>query len=42
LFAQLEKRQIEHPKLAIGAYWLQGHFSRMKALGKISTDGSRL
>jgi nudix-type nucleoside diphosphatase (YffH/AdpP family) len=33
LFAQLEKRQIEDPKLAIGAYWLQGHISRMKALG---------
>jgi nudix-type nucleoside diphosphatase (YffH/AdpP family) len=34
LFAQLEKRQIEDPKLAIGAYWLQGHISRMKAFGK--------
>ena len=34
LFAQLEKRQIEDPKLTIGAYWLQGHISRMKALGK--------
>ena len=34
LFAQLEKRQIEDPKLAIGAYWLQGHISRMKPLGK--------
>ena len=34
LFAQLEKRQIEDPKLAIGAYWLQGHIRRMKALGK--------
>jgi hypothetical protein len=34
LFAQLEKRQIEDPKLAIGAYWLQGHISRMKALGE--------
>jgi nudix-type nucleoside diphosphatase (YffH/AdpP family) len=30
LFAQLEKRQIEDPKLAIGAYWLQDHISRMK------------
>jgi hypothetical protein len=26
--------QIEDPKLAIGTYWLQGHISRMKALGK--------
>ena len=34
LFAQLEKRQIEDPKLAIGAYWLQDHISRVKALGK--------
>jgi hypothetical protein len=34
LFAQLEKRQIEDPKLAIGAYWLQVHISRMSALGK--------
>jgi nudix-type nucleoside diphosphatase (YffH/AdpP family) len=34
LFAQLEKRQIEDPKLAIGAYWLLGHISRMKPLGK--------
>ena len=34
LFAQLEKRQIEDPKLAIGAYWLQSHISRMKPLGK--------
>ena len=34
LFAQLEKRQIEDPKLALGAYWLQDHISRMKALGK--------
>jgi len=34
LFAQLEKRQIEDPKLAIGVYWLQGHIRRMKALGK--------
>jgi hypothetical protein len=34
LFAQLEKRQIEDPKLTIGGYWLQIHISRMKALGK--------
>jgi len=34
LFAQLEKRQIEDPKLAIGAYWLQVHISRMKAVEK--------
>jgi hypothetical protein len=34
LFAQLERRQIEDPKLAIGAYWLRDHISRMKAFGK--------
>jgi nudix-type nucleoside diphosphatase (YffH/AdpP family) len=34
LFAQLEKRQIEDPKLAIGAYWLQTHISRTNQLGK--------
>jgi hypothetical protein len=34
MFVQLEKRQIEDPKLAIGAYWLQVHISRMKALGR--------
>jgi ADP-ribose pyrophosphatase len=34
LFAQLERCQIEDPKLAIGAYWLQGHIGRVKALGK--------
>ena len=34
LFAQLEKREIEDPKLALGAYWLQDHISRMKTLGK--------
>src|SRR5262245_21102407 len=34
LFAQLERCQIEDPKLAIAAYWLQGHIGRVKALGK--------
>jgi nudix-type nucleoside diphosphatase (YffH/AdpP family) len=34
LFAQLEKREIEDPKLVIAAYWLQNRISRMKALGK--------
>jgi nudix-type nucleoside diphosphatase (YffH/AdpP family) len=34
LFAQLEKGQIEDPKLAIGAYWLQVHISSMKAVEK--------
>ena len=38
LFAQLEMRQIEDPKLAIGAYWLQGHISRMKALAAGSDE----
>jgi nudix-type nucleoside diphosphatase (YffH/AdpP family) len=33
LFAQLEERQIEDPKLVIGAYWLHGHVSRMTGLG---------
>lgn len=32
LFDQLEKRQIEDPKLAIAAYWLQDHIRRMKPL----------
>ena len=34
LFAQLEERQIEDPKLVIGAYWLHGHVNRMTGLGK--------
>jgi hypothetical protein len=34
LFTQLKKRQIEDTKLAIGAYWLQDHIGRMKALEK--------
>jgi nudix-type nucleoside diphosphatase (YffH/AdpP family) len=32
LFEQLEKKQIEDPKLAIAAYWLQDHIRRMKPL----------
>lgn len=32
LFEQLERRQIEDPKLAIAAYWLQDHIRRMKPL----------
>jgi nudix-type nucleoside diphosphatase (YffH/AdpP family) len=32
LFCQLEKKQIEDPKLAIGAYWLQDRIRGMKPL----------
>jgi nudix-type nucleoside diphosphatase (YffH/AdpP family) len=32
LFEQLERGQIEDPKLIIGAYWLQDHIRRMKPL----------
>src|SRR6202034_304460 len=32
LFDQLEKKQIEDPKLAIAAYWLQDHIRRMRPL----------
>lgn len=32
LFQRLEKAQIEDPKLAIAAYWLQDHIRRMKPL----------
>ncbi len=32
LFDQLDRKQIEDPKLAIAAYWLQDHVRRMKPL----------
>jgi len=32
LFERLEKKQIEDPKLAIAAYWLQDHIRRMRPL----------
>lgn len=32
LFDQLAKKQIEDPKLAIGAYWLQDHLRQIKPL----------